>query len=47
MGAAAGDKPIAHGTHRAAISRLEGSGRPNPGGTPQLTIMPPPEWVED
>jgi ferredoxin len=30
-----------------AISRLEGSGRPDPGGTPQATIMPPPEWVED
>jgi len=30
-----------------AISRLEGSGRPDPGGPPQATIMPPPEWVED
>ena len=30
-----------------AISRLEGSGRPDPGSTPQTTIMPPPEWVED
>jgi ferredoxin len=30
-----------------AISRLEGSGRPDPGGQPQVTIMPPPEWVED
>jgi len=29
-----------------AISRLEGSGRPDPGSTPQATIMPPPEWVE-
>ena len=28
-----------------AISRLEGSGRPDPGGTPQPTIQPPPEWV--
>jgi ferredoxin len=28
-----------------AISRLEGSGRPDPGGTPQPTITPPPEWV--
>lgn len=28
-----------------AISRLEGSGRPDPGGTPQDTITPPPEWV--
>lgn len=30
-----------------AISRLEGSGRPDAGGPPQATIMPPPEWVED
>lgn len=30
-----------------AISRLEGSGRPDAGSTPQATIMPPPEWVED
>ncbi|MEP7116697.1 MAG: 2Fe-2S iron-sulfur cluster-binding protein [Acidobacteriota bacterium] len=29
-----------------AISRLEGSGRADPGGTPQGNIMPPPEWVE-
>lgn len=28
-----------------AISRLEGSGRPDPGGTPQESITPPPEWV--
>jgi len=28
-----------------AISRLEGSGRPDPGGTPLPTITPPPEWV--
>jgi ferredoxin len=28
-----------------AISRLEGSGRPDPGGTPQETIQPPPEWT--
>ena len=28
-----------------AISRLEGSGRPDPGGTPQDTITPPPQWV--
>jgi ferredoxin len=28
-----------------AISRLEGSGRPDPGSTPQSTITPPPEWV--
>lgn len=29
-----------------AISRLEGSGRPDSGGQPQDNIMPPPEWIE-
>ena len=29
-----------------AISRLEGSGRPDPGKTPEPTIQPPPEWIE-
>jgi ferredoxin len=28
-----------------AISRLAGSGRPDPGKTPEPTIQPPPEWV--
>ncbi|MBI3491240.1 MAG: (2Fe-2S)-binding protein [Acidobacteria bacterium] len=28
-----------------AISRLEGSGRPDPGRTPEQTITPPPVWV--
>lgn len=28
-----------------AISRLEGSGRPDPGPTPSDTITPPAEWV--
>ncbi|MBI4519913.1 MAG: (2Fe-2S)-binding protein [Gemmatimonadetes bacterium] len=28
-----------------AISRLEGSGRPDPGPTPDTAITPPPEWV--
>lgn len=28
-----------------AISRLEGSGRPDPGGTPASEITPPPLWV--
>ena len=28
-----------------AISRLEGSGRPDPGPTPSAAIDPPPEWV--
>jgi ferredoxin len=27
-----------------AISRLAGSGRPDPGPTPAPTIQPPPEW---
>ena len=29
-----------------AISRLEGSGRPDPGGPPAPEITPPPEWIE-
>jgi ferredoxin len=29
-----------------AISRLTGSGRPDPGKTPEPTIQPPPQWVE-
>jgi ferredoxin len=28
-----------------AISRLAGSGRPDPGKTPEPTIQPPAEWV--
>lgn len=28
-----------------AISRLEGSGRPEPGKTPEPTIQPPPVWI--
>jgi ferredoxin len=28
-----------------AISRLEGTGRPDPGRTPEPVITPPPEWV--
>ena len=28
-----------------AISRLEGSGRPDPGATPLDTITPPPAWL--
>ena len=28
-----------------AISRLAGSGRPDPGKTPEPTIQPPPEWL--
>ena len=29
-----------------AISRLEGSGRADAGGTPAPEITPPPEWIE-
>ena len=29
-----------------AISRLTGSGRPDPGSTPAPEITPPPEWIE-
>ena len=28
-----------------AISRLTGSGRPDPGRTPEPTIQPTPEWI--
>ena len=28
-----------------AISRLEGTGRPDPGRAPEETITPPPEWI--
>jgi ferredoxin len=28
-----------------AVSRLEGSGRPDAGRTPETSITPPPEWV--
>ena len=28
-----------------AISRLEGSGRPDPGSTPEPVLTPPPVWV--
>ena len=28
-----------------AISRLEGSGRPDPGPRPEDSIQPPPQWV--
>jgi ferredoxin len=27
------------------LNRLEGSGRPDPGSTPQESITPPPQWV--
>ena len=29
-----------------AVSRLAGSGRPDPGGPPAPAITPPPEWIE-
>ncbi len=28
-----------------AISRLEGTGRPDPGPPPEANITPPPEWM--
>jgi len=34
-----------HDIHVRAISRLEGSGRPDPGKTPEPHITPPPEWI--
>ena len=37
--------PCDHDMHVRAISRLEGSGRPDPGGPPSPQITPPPEWV--
>ncbi|MQA29891.1 MAG: 2Fe-2S iron-sulfur cluster binding domain-containing protein [Luteitalea sp.] len=37
--------PCDHDMSVRAISRLEGSGRSDPGPTPQETITPPPEWV--
>ena len=34
-----------HDMSLRAISRLEGSGRPDPGATPMAEITPPPQWV--
>ena len=34
-----------HDMQVRAISRLEGSGRPDPGSTPAETIQPPPVWT--
>ena len=34
-----------HARTGRAISRLEGSGRPDPGPTPEETITPPPVWI--
>jgi ferredoxin len=34
-----------HDMHVRAISRLEGSGRPDPGSTPAPQITPPAEWI--
>jgi ferredoxin len=36
---------VEHDMTVRAISRLEGSGRPDPGRTPEPTIQPPPEWT--
>lgn len=37
--------PCDHDMTVRAISRLEGSGRADPGSTPATDITPPPEWV--
>jgi ferredoxin len=37
--------PCDHDMTVRAISRLEGSGRPDPGKTPEPSIQPPPQWV--
>jgi hypothetical protein len=34
-----------HDMQVRAISRLEGSGRPDPGSTPDSHIQPPPAWT--
>jgi ferredoxin len=34
-----------HDIRVRAVSRLEGSGRPDPGNKPEPHIMPPPEWI--
>ena len=38
--------PCDHDMTVRAISRLEGSGRPDPGPKPAAEITPPAEWVE-
>lgn len=38
--------PCDHDMTVRAVSRLEGSGRPDPGPTPAETITPPPVWIE-
>ena len=34
-----------HDMEVRALRRLAGSGRPDPGKTPEPTIQPPPEWI--
>ena len=34
-----------HDMRVRAVSRLEGSGRPDAGPTPLPTVQPPPEWI--
>lgn len=36
---------VEHDMEVRAISRLEGSGRPDPGPTPEPEIHPEPEWI--
>ena len=35
-----------HDMRIRAVSRLEGSGRPDPGRTPEPQITPPAEWIQ-
>jgi ferredoxin len=37
--------PCDHDVTVRAISRLAGSGRPDPGPPPETQITPPPEWI--
>jgi ferredoxin len=37
--------PCEHDMAVRAVSRLEGSDRPDPGPTPAPEITPPPEWI--
>lgn len=38
--------PCDHDMTVRAVSRLTGSGRPDPGPTPAAEITPPPEWTD-
>ena len=38
-------KQLAHDMTLRVINHLAGSGRPDPGKTPEPTIQPPPVWI--